>query len=389
MFWRSTSARLMATGLAVAALALAACSSSETTDSATSGPKKVAADADIDGAKAQLAKYAGTFTWSEPGPAFDASSAKGKTVAYIPLDNKIPIFTVIYDELKKGLATVGAQASLCDGKGVPNQWAACIDDAAGRGASVIIIDSIPVSSVKAATDRARAKGIKIIDGNNGDPEIVPDGADARVAFQYSLSGKLVSDWIIVDSGGSANVLIVQSPESGNVPDLVGKGYAGELKERCPSCKVKIVDVAIADWATKLQSTVQAQLAADPSIDYVIPIYDGASTYVVPGIQAAGAKDRVKVATFNANLDPMKKMAAGQSIVVEVGSHNAYEGWAYADQSLRLITGQEPLANELVPARVFDRTNVKELQLTQEAERSGVWFGDDSYKAKYAALWGAK
>ena len=86
---------------------------------------------------------------------------------------------------------------------------------------------------------------------------------------------------------------------------------------------------------------------------------------------------------------MKKMAAGQSIVVEVGSHNAYEGWAYADQSLRLMTGQQPLANELVPARVFDRNNVKELQLTPEAERSGVWFGDDSYKSKYTALWGAK
>lgn len=382
----SRKTRLLLAGLLAGTLALVGCSSSDS-DGASSGDGAVSADADIAGAEAQLAQYTGTFTWQDPGPKFDASSAAGKKVVYIPLDNKIPIFSVIYDEMKTALGKVGAEADICDGKGVPNQWATCIDDAAGRGADVIIIDSIPVESVKTSTDKAREKGIKIIDGNNGDPEIVPEGADARVAFQYSLSGKLVSDWIITDSGGDANVLIIQSPESGNVPDLVGKGYQGELEAKCPSCSVKVVDVTIADWATKLQSTVQAQLAADPTIDYVIPIYDGMTTYVVPGIQAAGAKDRVQVASFNANLDPMKKLAAGDGISVDVGSHNAYEGWAYADQSLRLLTGQEPVANQLVPARVFTKDNIGELDLSPEAERSGAWFGDDSYKDNYAALWG--
>jgi ribose transport system substrate-binding protein len=388
MLSRSKKNRLLMVGVIAGAIVLAGCSSSESDGSASSSDQPISSDADIEGAQTQLAEYSGPYEWQAPGPEFDASSARGKKVVYIPLDNKIPIFSVIYGELKEGLAKVGAEADICDGKGVPNQWASCIDDAAGRGADVIIIDSIPVSSVKASTDKARAAGVKIIDGNNGDPENVPDGADARVSFQYSLSGRLVSDWIIQDSGGNANVLIIQSPESGNVPDLVDGGYVAELEEKCPSCKYKVVDVAIADWATKLQSTVQSQLAADPTIDYVVPIYDGATTYVVPGIQAAGAKDRVKVATFNANLDPMKKMAAGDSIFVEVGSHNAYEGWAYADQSLRLITGEEPVENEFVPARVFTRENVGELTLTPEAEKSGEWFGDDSYKENYAALWGA-
>lgn len=391
-------------GLMVGGLALTACSSS---DSATEAPASAAAEAsteasaateaeasapaesgaDIAGAQAQLDMYTGPATWKEPGPAFDIASAKGKKVVYVPLDNSIPIFSVIYGEMEKALKAAGAEAGLCDGKGNPTQWAACISDAAGRGASVIILDSIPVASVAEAAKAAQDAGVKIIDGNNGDPEIVPEGTDARVSFQYSLSGKLVSDWIITDSGGNANVLIIQSPESGNVPDLVGKGYAGELKEKCPSCKVQIQDVAIADWATKLQPTVQAALAADPTINYIIPIYDGMSTFVVPAIAAAGAQDRVKVATFNANLDPMKKMAAGDSIFVDVGSHNAYEGWAYADQSLRLITGTAPVANENVPARVFTRENVGELQLTPEAERSGEWYGDNSYQDKYKALWG--
>lgn len=390
---------MIAVGIVAGGIALSGCSSSDQSSGAASTAATAAASAvasaatepaaDIAGAEAALAEYSGPATWVEPGPAFDISGAKGKSVVYIPLDNSIPIFTVIYGEMEKALKEAGAVPSLCDGKGNPTQWAACISDAAGRGASVIILDSIPVASVAEAAKAAQEAGVKIIDGNNGDPEIVPEGTDARVSFQYSLSGRLVSDWIITDSAGDANVLIIQSPESGNVPDLVGKGYAAELAAKCPSCKVQIADVAIADWATKLQPTVQAALAADPSINYIIPIYDGMSTYVVPAIAAAGAADRVKVATFNANLDPMKKMAAGDSVFVDVGSHNAYEGWAYADQSLRLITGNAPSANENVPARVFTRDNVGELKLTPEAERSGEWYGDNTYQQKYKELWGLK
>lgn len=374
-------------------LLLTACSSSSdgpgTATEDSPAKEKAADDVDIEGATAQLEEYSKVFSWKDPGAAFDVSSAKGKKVVYIPVDNKIPMMGgVIYPQIKAGLATAGVETSLCDGKGTPDQWVACIDDSAGRGADVLILDSFPVKAVKEAVDRARAKGVKIIDANNGDPGEVPEGADASVSFQYSLSGKLVSDWIIKDSGGDANVLIIRSPEVGNVPALVDRGYVAELKEKCPTtCKFKIVDVTVSDWATKLQSTVQSQLAADPSINYVVPIYDGMSTYVVPGIQAAGAKDRVKVATFNANLDPMKKMAAGESVFVDIGSHSPYEGWAQADQALRLLVGEEPVDNELVPARVFTRENVGDLSLTQDAERSGEWFGDNSYEKEFQRLWG--
>ncbi len=381
----------LAAATAISILMLSGCSSSvkDTGSNGGSGPKSTAAaDVDIAGAQAQLDAYTGPFTWKAPGPAFDASLAKGKSVVYIPVDNKIPIFDVIYGKLKTSLTSAGVGISLCDGKGAPDQWVACIDDSAGRGANVLILDSFPTAAVKEAVDRARAKGVKIIDGNNGDLGPLAQGADARVTFQYSLSGKLVSDWIIKDSGGDANVLIIRSPEVGNVPSIVDGGYVAELKKRCPTtCKIKIVDVAISDWATKLQSTVQAQYAADSTINYVIPIYDGMSTFVVPGLQGAGAAGKVKVATFNANLDPMKKMAAQQFVSVDVGSHNAYEGWAYADQSLRLLAGVGPVENEFVPARVFTADNIGKLNLTPEAERTGEWFGNTSYQDNYKALWG--
>jgi ribose transport system substrate-binding protein len=147
-------------------------------------------------------------------------------------------------------------------------------------------------------------------------------------------------------------------------------------------------VPIAQWSTNLGPLTQSSLSSDPKITYIIPAYDGMSTFVLPAIRQAGKADSVKVATFNADLDPMQNMAKGNMIGVDVGSHNTYEGWAYADQALRLMTGQDPLKDELVPIRVFTADNVKDLQLTPAAEKSGIWYGQPTYEAEFKKLWGA-
>src|ERR1700727_1074393 len=56
---------------------------------------------------------------------------------------------------------------------------------------------------------------------------------------------------------------------------------------------------LADWAIwKTQTNVQAALTADPSINYVIPIYDVLTQWVVPAVTITGKSDKVKIASFN-------------------------------------------------------------------------------------------
>lgn len=366
---------------AAIAVALAAAAVGAATAAGAGGPAA---------AKANLARYAGQMTWVAPGPAFDTGKAKGKTVWYIGVDMSVPILQMISGQLKEALGHVGASVRICDGKGNPIEWKRCADQAVAQKAAAIVVESFPPELIAPSIAAAVKAKIPVIDGNNGDPTGPRyKGTAARVAFQYSLSGRLTADWVIADSKGKAVVLILGTSDVPNAKVVEDTGMLGEFKKLCPGCKVTKKDIPIAQWSTNLGTLTQSSLNADPKLSYIIPVYDGMSTFVLPGIQQAGKSSKVKVATFNGDLDPMQNMARGNVITVDVGSHNAYEGWAYADQILRLITGGRPVPDEHVPARVFDRTNVKTLKLTHAAEISGEWYGPPTYKGLYLKLWGAK
>jgi ribose transport system substrate-binding protein len=389
--------RGMSAALTLALAMTATACGSDSSDSNTSASSSsessgsAASSGDAAGVKAAEAAYKakmGPVTWKAPGPAFDASSAKGKTVAYIGVDMSIPVLQVITGELKAALATAGVTLDICDGKGQPTQWKACADNAVNRKAGAIIVESFPPELIAGSLANAKKAGIPVIDGNNADPTdpLLPNES-ARVAYPYSESGRLTADWVIADSKGKANVLILATSDVPNSKAVVDNGYEAELKDKCPGCKFTTKDLPVAQWSTNLGPLTQSSLSADPNINYIIPAYDGMSTFVLPAIRQAGKADKVKVATFNADLDPMQNMAKGNMIGVDTGSHNTYEGWAYADQSLRLMTGQPPLKDELVPVRVFTRENVGDLKLDSAAEKSGEWFGDPTFKTEYPKLWG--
>jgi ribose transport system substrate-binding protein len=378
----------------VLALVIAGCgssssSSSSTSNAASSGSTSASGgSSDVQAAKAAYEAYMGPYTWKSPGPAFDARKAAGKTVWYIGTDMSIPILQTISGQLKQALATVGVNLQICDGKGEPTQWNACATDAVDRHANAIIVESFPPQLIAGPLGRAKAAGIPVINGNNTDPTgPLSAGTDANVAFQYSKSGRLTADWVIADSNGKANVLVIATSDVPNSAAVVNDGYLAEFKAKCPGCTVTTKDIPISQWSTGLAPLTQSALTSNPNLGYIIPAYDGMSTFVDPAIQSAGKASSVKVATFNADLQPMQEMAKHNIIYVDVGSHNTYEGWAYADQALRLMTGTKPVPNEFVPIRVFTRDNVGSLQLTQAATDSGVWFGPATYVAEYKKLWG--
>ncbi|RWI87941.1 hypothetical protein [Mesorhizobium sp.] len=70
-------------------------------------------------------------------------------------------------------------------------------------------------------------------------------------------------------------------------------------DKCEECKVQYLNVPVTDWATHMKSTVQAALLRDPSINYILPIYDGMAQSIVPAVELTQSADRVKIATSTA------------------------------------------------------------------------------------------
>ncbi len=162
-----------------------------------------------------------------------------------------------------------------------------------------------------------------------------------------------------------------------------RGLRDEFRRGCPACKITAVDVPIPEWAARIRSEVQSALVRDPKIDYVIPIYDSMSQFVVPAIRAARAGGRVRIAGFNGTPFVLKLMQDGDIVAMDVGENLSWLGWAAMDQAFRVIAGEPAVKSEHTPLRVFDDGDVGD---AGRPPRFDAGYGN-AYVDGYRKLWG--
>ena len=63
-----------------------------------------------------------------------------------------------------------------------------------------------------------------------------------------------------------------------------------------------------------------------------------------------------------------------------------QGWAFADQGLRVAAGYPPLPDIGIKDRLFTADNINSIDLNAE---ESTWYGEGDYKAAYEKLWGVK
>jgi ribose transport system substrate-binding protein len=375
--------------LAIVALAagvaiITGCSSGTPQTSATGTTSAT----DVSYAQSRVAQYSAAPDTKPAGPAFDASAAKGKTVWYIPLVATVAPIQAISKNLERALGVAGVQVQQCDGKGTAVGWNSCIQQAVAQKPDAIILESITPDLVSASVQQAKDAGIPVlIDTASDSTSPWEPAAAAQVSYDYTLGSQLVADWIIADSAGKANVLVIDTDDLSLKQAVTVDGYQAEFAAHCAGCSVTVDSVtSSADWGTKVTPLVVAALTKDPTIDYVVAEYDPQ----VPGVTAALAqldkKDSVKVAAFNASLEQMQDLDAKNYVSVEVGSDQNSLGWAEADQVLRVMTGQAPVQREATGTRVFTSDNISSVDLTTDSFYSGQWYGN-GFEADYRALWG--
>lgn len=395
--WRHRWRLVVLGALAVAMLALVACGSDDDkSDSASAGGASTAqssepadsADAGASGvetAAAAVKAAEAVPTFEAPGPAFDASKAKGKTVFYLSLDNSIPLQQTISKALAKAGETVGVKVVVCDGKGNPNDQNRCMQSAIAQKVDAIVIESVSSELLAAPIKQAADKGIKVISSTERDEGVPPqgEGIAATTSFKYTEAAVQMAQWAIADSDGKANALAVQAPDVPNGKDM-REGMEATFKELCPDCKLTFVQSRVSDWANKMSTLVRTQLTKNRDIDYVLPFYDAMAQFVAPAIRQAGAANRVKVASFNATPAVMKQVSAGDIVMADVGSSGDWLGWGEMDQALRLIVGEEPVQKTGVPLRLFDQSNISSIDLSSPEID---WYGGNAFEEGYRELWG--
>jgi ABC-type sugar transport system substrate-binding protein len=324
-----------------------------------------------------------------PTSKVDIAKAKGKTVYYVSLTEEIPALHEWGVVLAQQLQAAGVTTHKCDAKGSPDGITTCLQQALSAKPDMIIAQALDTKFIASYIARAKAAGIKFVTAQTGTPGIPTVAGDvAEVTFDYPAVGRMLADWFVADSGCTKGGPQIITSTSSRQPSLaeVG-GIQSEVKKLCPSLSIPSVqNVLIPDWPTKLSTTTRSLLTSNPNLNYILPLYDGMTIYMVPAINGIlAAKSRVKVASFNATPVVIQNELAKQSpLAADVGGPNQWYGIALADQALRVLAGQPPVANENVPLRLFTRDNVGTIDPKKD---ESTWYGSVNPICEYHKLWG--
>ena len=371
----------LATALAVATL-LTACGtstqSSGTTSTSASGANSLVA------AKAQVAQFSANPAFTAPGPAIDAKKTAGMTVFNIPESSSNAFLQGVDAGAQAAAKAAGMKWTEYQNSGTPNEWVSGIQQAISQHANVILLNSILGSAVQPALLAAKAAHIPVVIEHLYDKSYaLPPNVSAFEYGPFNQAAQLEAQYTAVNSNGRANVLIVQSNDfPPSVPQT--NVITSELHQLCPSgCKITTVNVPSTEWATKLQSTVQTQLTSNPGIDYVIPLYDSMTEFLLPGIEAAGKATSVKIVTYNGTPSILKYISQQNVVVADVGENPAAIGYSAMDQVFRVALNLPVNAGNTNPIKIFDASNIAEAGTPPAL---GQGYGN-AYEAGFLKLWG--
>lgn len=357
-----------------------ATSSTPASSSANSG-----ASGDIAYAKQQIDQYKSIPKFVAAGPAFDAQKAMaGKKILSIPVSSANPFTKNIEIAMGNAAKEVGFSFTEWTNQGQPSEWVQGMNNGVNQKFDLIdLLAGTNPAVLKPQVQAATGAGIKVVSSHLGGFEQPVADVSENLGIDYNKAGRLLADWACMKTEGKPNVLLLTSDEVVSAASIVN-GVNDEFKKVCPSAKISTINVPIPDWSTKIQSNVQAAIVKDPGLNYVIPIYDSMSQFVVPAITIAGAGDKVKIATFNGTPFVLDLIAQGK-VEMDIGENLDWIGKAILDAEMRLLAGLPFPKDPKIPFYIWDKSNV---QQAGSPAKISTGYGDEYIKG-YKDLWQLK
>jgi len=368
-------------GAISAALVLAACSTSPSANDKGAG--SAASGGDVPAAKALVEKASGPVSFNDPGGPVGVSRFAGKTIWVITSDYSVPFIQAIVRNMKDAAQVAGLKLQVYDGKGVTQTAANGIQQAVGAGAAAITIISVNTqyvaSAVKGAND-AKIPVVGILSTDAHQP--IEKGAAAEVTIDYALSGKELVAYSVANTNGPVSGFFLTLPSIATF-DAMKQGVKDGFSQFCSSkCKINIANLTEGNFKNETQSNTASALLRYPDTNWVFPAIDAMAQFAIPSIVTAGKAKSVHLGSINAFEANLKFIVQGNVQSVDVGNSNSWLGWAAIDRTLRAMAG-EPPSVVTVPVRLFDKNNLKGIDISDESKL----FPGVDFRPKYKKLWG--
>jgi ribose transport system substrate-binding protein len=343
---------------------------------------------DLAAAKALVEAHTALPTFTPPGAPFDARKLMaGKKILTIPVSSANPFTKNITLAMIAVAKQLGFEVMEWENQARPTQWVQGIEYAINNKFDAVdFLGGVDPAVLGPQVQQAKKAGVKVFVSHLYDTIQTPDpNIDLSLPIPYNKVGEILAAWVADRTGGKANVLIIGSDEIVPTKSFV-KGITDGLARFCgDGCKYTYINAPVPEWATKIQPSVQSALIADSTINYIVPIYDSMSQFVIPAVRITGKHDAVKIATFNGTPFVIDAIRAGD-VEMDIGESLGWIARSILDGYMRHLAGLQPDDKELyVPLYIFDKAN---------AETAGVPAGydtgyGDQHVDGYAKLWQLK
>ncbi len=332
-------------------------------------------------------RLAGVMTpprFAGAGGPIDPAPLKGKLIFTIPLSTAIPFCAVVDRQLGVDAKRLGLRSEIWQNSAQLAQWAQGFTAAGQHKAALVnVFCGLDPNAVAPQVRATLAAPIPVVAAHSyaqGQPQF--PGLSGVVYGAYIPAARLEADWVIRQTQGAADALVITAPGVANSP-FIQQAIAGQFHKYCPACKVRFLGVNPPDWATKIGPQVQSAILADPKLNYIIPIYDGMVQFVMPPIISTGAGGRVKIASFNATPAVLDMMRTGNVVTFDVGEDPIWLAGAILDQDMRVLLHKKLVADDMAGLRAFTKANVTAAGVPA---KFATGYGNAA-AAGYAKLWG--
>lgn len=343
---------------------------------------------------ARLGEYKAAPTFEAPGPAFDTSSAVGKTIFVVPLNSTDTHtkLTVAAEEEAAKAARVNLQVYSTQGS--PSEWVSGMTAGINARADLILLHGSPDPlMLRPQLQAATAAGIPVISTHRFDVEdvdaqlqAIPDLAGIVPANHKMGAGTLPALYAIAHTKCSVNAVLLSANDVTPADQLITDAWNEELGKYCPdTCNVKVLGLPYSRWATEARGELQSALTTDPTVNVIAPNYDYGVTFAEAAIMATARSATSDILSYNGSAPIMQMIQDGRPLVMDVGEPLGWLGYANIDQALRVLTGNDPLKNHNTPLRVWDASNLADAG-TPVSQTEGYGSASE-YIDGYRSLWG--
>jgi ABC-type sugar transport system substrate-binding protein len=266
--------------------------------------------------------------------------------------------------------------------------ASAVQQALDNNVDYIAITGIPPVAFPAQAKEAAKRGIPIVscfDITKPAPKTNGLYMQCADAYGYGLQAKQIADWMINDSDGKANIVMV-SIEDYPILQAERKAIQAEFSEKCPGCKFDLLPVTVDDvGGGKVPAKVAAYVQSHPSVNYVELAFSDLGLGIPQALKAAGVQDKVKITGVQSNAAVLKDIAKG-NVAAWTAQAQEFAGWLSLDAFARLAENK-PLTeyqnSGQLPSWVVDTP----AQAQKLLDGPGEWPGPEGFQAKFKQIWG--